>query len=57
MNTDQRLSLMLLPAHAVAVLVLGTAANHAHAGALTQALFVLTVLAFGAQLWAAVRRA
>ena len=57
MKTDKKLSLTLLPTGAVAVLLLGIAANHAQAGALTQGLFVLTVLAFCVHLWAAVRRA
>ena len=57
MKTDKKLSLTLLPTNAIAVLLLGMAANHAQAGALTQVLFALTVLAFCVQLWAAVCRA
>lgn len=57
MTTNKKLSLALLPTNAIAVLLMGIAANHPQAGAFTQALFVLIVLAFCVQLWAAGRHA
>lgn len=54
---DRKLNLATLPATALSVLLMGIANNHANAGAVTHALFVLVVLAFFVQAFVALRRA
>lgn len=51
------LNVSALPANAFAVLLLGAASNHTHAGLVTHMLYVLTIITFCVQAVLAFKRA